>query len=287
MFWARLRRTRNAFWLIMLSSFDCAEAARAWRDPHSYVNAELTRPGWAWEFLRRHPVFRRVWHQARSTFEQHRLGTHQRIIVAHGCSAEDWSCLYSDPPCTEAQAAAVLWDPDRYGRVLHVRTYQGGTRPNSRAFDLAAIACPHVLLRSEDGREHLLFYEQGRSLQLAISGVSVRHPVHLVAEAALPSTDVNSQLWAMRCFDGLLVSGRLLPNYFPIENRSARLRTVLQALDGWLAGAPPREIALACYGARRVETSWNDPGNHLRDSLRRTIQRGRELMNGGYLQFLR
>jgi len=282
-----LRRPRNSFRLTSMSSFDCAYAKSAWRDPNSYAYAELTRPGWAWEFLRRHPVFRRVWRQAHTSFEQNHPVEHHRVIVAQGSHVENWRCLYSDPPCRQAQAAAVFWDPDLHGSVLRVRTYQAGTRPDGRTFDLAAIDCPHVLLRSENGREHLLFHESGRSLQLAISGVSVAQPVHLVAEAVLPSRDVNSQLWAMRCLDGLLVSGRLLPTHFPVENRSARLRTVLQALDGWLAEAPPREIALACYGAKRVETHWNDPGNHLRDNLRRTIQRGRELMNGGYLQFLR
>ncbi|MES0220022.1 DUF2285 domain-containing protein [Mesorhizobium sp. C280B] len=29
-----------------------------------------------------------------------------------------------------------------------------------------------------------------------------------------------------------------------------------------------------------------DPGDHLRDSVRRAVRRGRSLMNGGYKRFL-
>ena len=62
---------------------------------------------------------------------------------------------------------------------------------------------------------------------------------------------------------------------------------VLQALDGALAGATQREIAIAIFGAARTECAWRDAGGHLRDTIRRAIRRGRFLMNGGYLGLLR
>ncbi|WP_258599038.1 DUF2285 domain-containing protein [Mesorhizobium sp. AR07] len=60
---------------------------------------------------------------------------------------------------------------------------------------------------------------------------------------------------------------------------------MLQALDGSLAGAS-QEIAIALFGRRRVEEDWSHPGSHLRDQVRRAVQRGRYLMGGGYRQFL-
>jgi hypothetical protein len=61
---------------------------------------------------------------------------------------------------------------------------------------------------------------------------------------------------------------------------------VLRALDGSIAGASHREIGAVLFGKARVERDWADPGDHLRDNVRRAIKRGRSLMNGGYSKFL-
>jgi hypothetical protein len=61
---------------------------------------------------------------------------------------------------------------------------------------------------------------------------------------------------------------------------------VLRALDGALAGASHREIAEALFGQRRIQVDWAEPGENLRDRIRRAIWRGRSLMDGGYRDFL-
>ncbi|MBL8699441.1 MAG: DUF2285 domain-containing protein [Alphaproteobacteria bacterium] len=66
-----------------------------------------------------------------------------------------------------------------------------------------------------------------------------------------------------------------------------RLGVVLQALDGALAGASQREIAVELFGAARVRRDWGPDGGDLRDVVRRAIRRGRYLLNGGYLGLLR
>lgn len=65
-----------------------------------------------------------------------------------------------------------------------------------------------------------------------------------------------------------------------------RLKTVLQILDSSLAGATHREIAMAVYGRDRVDAQWDDPGEHLKDHIRKTIRRGHRLMTGRYCVFL-
>jgi hypothetical protein len=59
------------------------------------------------------------------------------------------------------------------------------------------------------------------------------------------------------------------------------------ALDGHLAGVPHRQIAIAMFGEERVARDWSDPGEHMRDAVRRAIARGLALMEGGYRMFLR
>ena len=62
---------------------------------------------------------------------------------------------------------------------------------------------------------------------------------------------------------------------------------VILALDGALAGAAYRDSAIALFGQARVEREWDNRNGFLRDRIRRAVKRGRDLMNGGYLKFLR
>ncbi|MGT2466519.1 DNA -binding domain-containing protein [Mesorhizobium atlanticum] len=45
-------------------------------------------------------------------------------------------------------------------------------------------------------------------------------------------------------------------------------------------------IATALFGHARVQADWNDPGDHLRDRIRRAVRRGQQLMNGEYRRLL-
>ena len=136
-----------------------------------------------------------------------------------------------------------------------------------------------------DGRQHLLFSESGCALQLDIRGTSLSEPVRLLTDAVLPAAHLRARLVALEGLANIIGRGRF-PDHRMIEPRGRRLRVVLQALDGWLAGAPYREIAVALFGEARVEADWRDPRDHLRDQVRRAVRRGRELMRGGYRKLL-
>jgi len=55
----------------------------------------------------------------------------------------------------------------------------------------------------------------------------------------------------------------------------------LQALDGKLSGATHREIAIALFGANRVQRGWH-PGGDLRSQTSYLIKRATALMNADY-----
>ncbi|MDZ5698674.1 DNA -binding domain-containing protein [Chelativorans sp. M5D2P16] len=93
-------------------------------------------------------------------------------------------------------------------------------------------------------------------------------------------------MYVLECLNALHATEQLPDRLFPPEARGNRLRFVLQALDGSLAGASHREIATALLGKQRVQADWTDPGDHLRDRIRRAIRRGHMLMNRGYRDFL-
>ncbi|MER9344792.1 DUF2285 domain-containing protein [Mesorhizobium sp. M0601] len=152
--------------------------------------------------------------------------------------------------------------------------------------DLAALSCRISILVTRDGHQHVLVEDNGRSFQLAASGVSTLEPVRLTSSALWSPEELKLRLNALECLSSLRSTGRLQPRFFPAEPRRSRLHWVLRALDGSIAGAPHREIAIALFGKTRVERDWADPGDHLRDGVRRAVRRGRSLMNGGYRRFL-
>lgn len=127
--------------------------------------------------------------------------------------------------------------------------------------------------------------EAGHALQLSVTGSSLLQPVRLLTDAALPPQHIRARLLALESLTNISGRGRF-PNRPRVEPRGQRLRVVLQALDGWLAGAPYREIAVALFGEARVEADWADPRDHLRDQVRRAVRRGRQLMQGGYRTLL-
>ena len=65
-----------------------------------------------------------------------------------------------------------------------------------------------------------------------------------------------------------------------------RFRLKLRAADGHMNGASYREIAIAIYGAARVDTEpWRT--SPLRDAVIAFVEGGLALIDGGYLQLLR
>ncbi|HZD52140.1 MAG TPA: DUF2285 domain-containing protein [Woeseiaceae bacterium] len=108
----------------------------------------------------------------------------------------------------------------------------------------------------------------------------------LLTDAVFDRRDLRPRLATLQCLADVYTLGRLPASRLSDELRLRRLRAILQALDGWLDGAPYRDIAVALFGEARVEADWTDPRRHLRDRVRRAVRRGRALMKGGYRTFL-
>jgi hypothetical protein len=156
---------------------------------------------------------------------------------------------------------------------------------HNRGTSLLTLASRSMVVRTPDGTQHVLLDSAGRTLQLAVDGADISHPVLITAAIPILSQQLRVHLWMAKCLNELLSKGKL-PNS-PVHLRRRRLRIVLQALDAWLAGAPHREISCALFGAKRTNAHWNEPSDHLRDTTRRAVRRGRLLMNGGYKNLLR
>jgi len=153
--------------------------------------------------------------------------------------------------------------------------------------DLAQLACDITILRSGPDEHHVLLKKDNRRLQLVVRGRTVIEPIQLTMDVIWSDRDVKNRLASIQALNLLVQTGSFPKSFDPPDPRSARLKLVLQALDGARVGASHREIACALFGSERVDRDWSDPGNHLRDRVRRAIKRGRYLMHGGYKGLLR
>ncbi|RAZ72900.1 DUF2285 domain-containing protein [Mesorhizobium atlanticum] len=158
--------------------------------------------------------------------------------------------------------------------------------PAMPAFEPASLPYRAIVLRLVDGGQHLLLHSAGRQLQLAVSGLSIVDPVRLSTDAIWPAGELRQRLWALECLHSVITRQHWPKRLFAPDTRGRRLRFVLRALDGSVAGASYRDIAEVLIGHTRVRADWTDPRDHLRDRTRRAVTRARVLMNGGYLDFL-
>ena len=142
------------------------------------------------------------------------------------------------------------------------------------------------MFRDGRGREHLCLRQGRDKVQLAVCGASILDAPYLLTELAIPDAVARPRLAAIAAFNRCS-PGRVDTAPPPETGPSPRLMLVLQALDGYLAGASQRQIAGALFGPRRVEREWRDPGGYLRDRVRRAVARGRHIMTSGYLELLR
>ncbi|MGY2488390.1 DUF7011 domain-containing protein [Cupriavidus sp. CP313] len=237
----------------------------SWLPTAAYLYVlHLDGPGLAWEYLRRHPDYRRDW-----------LRRRRRPEAAHR-----WGLRLLEDPSLDARDAHPAWFPD-HDAVLQLYP-DADPPPNASAFEFWRIP----------GQKHLV--HDGKRLIL-----KARWPGSCVRLALAPGLeDGMAYLYAVRPgaalsaryrtlvaeWDKLAVLAEASPTV-AVRSRPApaallELRT-LQALDATQAGASLREVGEGLFGADVVASGWHADGG-LRSRVRRLVRRGRSLMHGGY-----
>lgn len=253
------------------AAFRCAENYE-WMLP-------LPRTSWAWEWLRRNPDYHASW------VRWQELGARGATV---GAVDGRWPLVRLEDPGLDARTASVFWRRDACREVLPLAATTAFGKGEPRFFQLDHVRC-HVVLHPEPDLDRLnvVFAEEGRFFQLLICGAAQLDTGTLLTPI-LPAPHLRAgRLQAIRRFNDLMATGTLRPSLYPAEHRNARLLRVVQALDGALAGVPHRDIAVALFGEARVAEEWHGSANYLRDYVRRAIAHGRELVQGGYMRFLR
>jgi len=250
-----------------------------WQDRASYnYTHELTRDAWAWEFLRRNQAYRATWDDIR---RGRRRARDQATEIS-----QRFGVLSSEDPQRTALDAKLLWREEASSFVLPLHAESGSGTDESLIVDLSSLRKRAARSASQGTTQHVLFAEHGRRLQLAIEGADLFGRVRLLTRAPLDPTTFKRQMALLHQLAELRVHNRLPRRLYPPDPRGRRLAVVLRVLDGWLAKTSQRTIGEAVFNADGGERDWRDCQCPLRERLRLTLQRGRWLMEGGYLTLL-
>lgn len=216
----------------------------------------------AWEYLRRHPDYRRDWLRRRRRPE----------------AAERWGLRVLEDPGLDARNAHPAWFPD-HDSVVQLYP-DADPPPDALVFEFWRIP----------GDKHLI--HDGKRLVLVL-----QWPGHCVRLALAPGLeDGMAYLYAVRacatpCYrlfaarlDVLAAAMAAVPvavaHSRPTPGALLELHT-LQALDATLTGASLREVAEGLFGVDAVVADWH-ADSALRARVRRLVRRGDVLMRGGY-----
>jgi hypothetical protein len=200
------------------------------------------------------------------------------------CSGASYA--FEDPKL-DARTANVFWIPAICREVFPVIPAPTHLRTLVPLLVFPGLSCLVTILSDAGGnRHHILFAEGIRRFQLELHGALDLPVLALTTPAIASPTRLKMHLHALQRLADLATYRALRPELYPPSHRGRRLARVLQVLDGYLAGATQREIAIAIFNEYRVRRDWSDPRCHLRDQIRRAIVRGRDLMAGAYLKLL-
>lgn len=180
----------------------------------------------------------------------------------------------------------VFWSAVRHAAVL-----QADAKPcppdHPDAFDLADLPCPAWLRPVGPDCEELLIGDGLRRVALVVDGASlVAGPVRLRYRIA-GFTTAEAAVTTLRRLVALQRLRRLPAGLYPPEHRARRWAYALRAHDGRRAGASQREIAIALFGAPRVERQWRDGDGDLRKTVLRLIRTAEHLIGGQWRDLLR
>ncbi|MFC3682952.1 DNA -binding domain-containing protein [Hydrogenophaga luteola] len=234
-----------------------------WHASAAYLYVlHLDGPALAWEYLRRHPGYRLAW------------------LTQDSGTAKTWGLRTLEDPALDAREALPDW--------LNARACAIRVIPDD---DPAREASPFVFWRLP-GRKQLQHDGRGLVLSAHWPGCCVRLVLAPELHDGMPHAfamhacrePCTRYLDLAKALDQLATASRCEPSAATCPRPSPSTQQALltlQALDANQAGASLREIAEGLFGSAEVVSGWH-ADSALRARVRRLVQRGRSLMDGGY-----
>ena len=244
----------------------------------------LNASGWAWEFLRRNLLYRHAWALERKA-ERRALARPSGVRPrAPRDRASPWGLRFLEPPHLTGLEVVPFWRTDAIPAPARAGIVAGAA-PASELFDLFAEPGDKAVCLTPEGA--LAVIEIGRTtVRLRFADpAELRDQLPLEVRMAETPSDTRERDAALRFVHRGTLAAAPAGRYVP--GNVVRLMQQLQALDGRLAGAGPREIAEAVYGPEVVARDWSNPDGLLQRRTHYLIERGTALMSGAYRTLLK
>lgn len=249
----------------MVNLKDGQQVARPppWHASAAYLYVlHLDGPALAWEYLRRHPGYRQAW----------------RAQAAD--AAQPWGLRTLENPALDAREALPDWLNARACTICVIP--DDDPAPEASPFDLWRLPGRKQLQHDGHGLvlavhwpgccvRLLLAPELRNGMPHAFAMRACQEPCTRYRDAA---NDLDQLVAASRCEPSASTCPRPSPS-------AMQALLTLQALDASQAGASLREVAEGLFGSADVASDWH-ADSALRARVRRLVQRGRALMDGGY-----
>ena len=244
----------------------------------------------AWEYLRRNPDYQRDFANLTTPIQKPDiLPSGHRVWQAPDLSAPDLSTTVSHwglwplvDPRLSALDAPICWLPDTGAAVL---TATATRAPVAAEADLGLnnLSCVRHIVVRKDGVQCLLAHNTDLSIALQIQGDRiVDAPINVTFQLHRLHCATKTGLWLSK-LPGLLATPQRHICFTP---RRKNLRDALIAFDGHLAGAQYRDVAYLIFGRAEVTAAWSKSNRRMKDSVIRSLERGRDLVRGGYLRLM-
>jgi hypothetical protein len=275
----------RAFGTIAMPQVQRSGTAWERRLDHYAYTASLNRWGWAWEFLRRSEHYIR-------DYRTHRAGRPQPIVHSSGATimrlrrrvlaAEKWGLQFFADPRNSVNEIQVFWRDDLITNTVNC----AARNSNDNYID-------PLSLNAFSGRRAVLVTSSHELVTIqhkkSSASMIVRGSTFVIGQSAL-TFEIEGLERSSRNAETLRIL-RLLRSQQASSDvdqgcEHCKYRDYLIALDGRLAGRTYREIAEVLYGADRIKPYWNlDTFGH-KSMVRRAVEQGLALMNGGYRDLL-
>jgi Uncharacterized conserved protein (DUF2285)/Family of unknown function (DUF6499) len=271
----------------VLSMPQVRKSGTAWErrlEDYAYT-VGLDRPGLAWEFLRRNASYIHDVQDNPSSIPKaalHSSGAQVFTLRQREMLAENWGLVTPVDPTKCAADATIFWLRSRMNSIIPCHA-NASTDNHAEAVNLSHFrgqksvlvtnSCEYVVI--QDSRSAARMVITGKSF---LSGDSILSFNFEGIQTALLALTALRELRQLMCNSDCSSSVNWSSNL--------KYRDYLVALDGHLAQRSYRDIAEVLYGSDRVKEVWTNETRHLKDKVRRAVQAGIELMNGGYVKLL-
>jgi hypothetical protein len=251
---------------------------------------QLSRSGFAWEFLRRNAHYQRDWNSHRTAMPRRNVsrdGIEFFVLNRRFWQAEKWSLRSFQDPSMDARTACLFWLPDALSRSVEGKAVLNAT--DGAQFVISDMVGTRAVLVDAAGVIHVAIDSHFSSVGLSI--LDLPRPFSKFAIIF----QVPAFAAVRRRFEAILDiewrSSRPLPQASSAESQNVQARMKLVhcviAIDARRQGLSYRDLAVLLFGADAVAKDWNGPSRFLKDRIRRIVERGEALVNGTYRDLLR